>query len=88
VFDLKPGDVVVKFINPVKGGETGSPCPRKNWVEDLCQRMEERGKEPLVIEVRRSRGTTERVEVEAVGFQFGETSWGTTDPDTPLQTFT
>jgi regulator of sigma E protease len=95
VIELEPGDVVVKATDPAKDDDlTPLDHSAKDGsfdVAELCRRMQKLGSKPLVLEVVQTNGKADakprRIEVEAVGFDYGDSIVGTTDPANPDQTF-
>ena len=84
VFDLQPGDVVLKA-----GAKDDSlkELPTKGKIEALCELLQKAAKKDIVIEVRRAGGKVEQVDVPAVGFEFGDMIVGTTDANAPDRPF-
>jgi membrane-associated protease RseP (regulator of RpoE activity) len=86
--DLRPGDLVVAASDPgQKGKVTPLPAGPESWAA-LCRRMTKMYGEPITLQVRRAEANEDTtVEVAPVGFDFGDTIVGTTDPATPDQPF-
>ncbi len=89
--DLMPGDLVVKASDPARGGALSElPHDAGRGTFDavaLCGRMISLGRNEMKLEVLRANGKREVIAVPAVGFDFGDSIVGTTDPDTPKRPF-
>ncbi len=89
VLNLNKGDVVLQASDPEHPDKlTPLPSGEKGWLE-LAQRFEKAGEATLTLEVARGgdSGKAEKVQVPAVGFDFGDRVVGTTEPATPDQPY-
>ncbi len=87
--DLSKDDKVLRATDPEHRDQlTDLPKEPGKCLLELCERMTKLGKDPLVLEVLRADGKTEKLDVPAVGFDFGDTIIATTDPDHPDSPFT
>jgi membrane-associated protease RseP (regulator of RpoE activity) len=83
---LQRGDVVVAASDPNDPERMAALPPRKEGSAErtdydaLCKRFLEFTGAPLAVEVRRPDGRTEKVELSACGFEYGDLIVGTTDP--------